>query len=43
MLARHHPSDYVVHRLKRWDYWLHIIKFFKVTKGFKPSTLYFID
>lgn len=29
-----------VHRVKRWDQWLHVLNFFNVTKKIKPSKLY---
>ncbi|XP_077246167.1 beta-1,3-galactosyltransferase pvg3-like [Tasmannia lanceolata] len=37
------PETVAVHRLKRWDRWLHVLRFFNVTKGLKPSKLYHID
>ncbi|KAG9442467.1 hypothetical protein H6P81_018321 [Aristolochia fimbriata] len=37
------PETVAVHRLKRWDRWLHVLRFFNVTAGLKPSKLYHID
>ncbi|XP_073002284.1 beta-1,3-galactosyltransferase pvg3-like [Typha latifolia] len=37
------PETVAVHRLKRWDMWLHVLRFFNVTKKLKPSKLYFIE
>ncbi|RWR90515.1 hydroxyproline O-galactosyltransferase GALT3-like protein [Cinnamomum micranthum f. kanehirae] len=37
------PDTVAVHRLKRWERWAHVIRFFNVTKGLKPSKLYHID
>ncbi|XP_058076359.1 uncharacterized protein LOC131224935 [Magnolia sinica] len=37
------PETVVVHRLKRWDRWLHVLRFFNVTKELKPSKLYHFD
>lgn len=36
------PETVAVHRLKRWDQWLNVIKFFNVTNGLKSSGLYHI-
>ncbi|KAK1326916.1 putative beta-1,3-galactosyltransferase 16 [Acorus calamus] len=36
------PGTVAVHRLKRWDMWLHVLRFFNVTDGLKPSKLYHI-
>ncbi|KAK4409493.1 hypothetical protein Sango_0022300 [Sesamum angolense] len=34
------PNTVAVHRVKRWDQWLHVLSFFNVTKDIKPSKLY---
>ncbi|KAK6921343.1 Glycosyl transferase, family 31 [Dillenia turbinata] len=34
------PETVAVHRLKRWDQWLHVLNFFNVTKELKQSSLY---
>ncbi|XAR73614.1 Galactosylxylosylprotein 3-beta-galactosyltransferase [Bertholletia excelsa] len=36
------PGTVAVHRLKRWDQWLHVLNFFNVTNELKNSTLYTI-
>ncbi|KAH7848846.1 hypothetical protein Vadar_009042 [Vaccinium darrowii] len=37
------PDTVAVHRLKRWDQWVHVLKFFNVTKELKPSKLYSVE
>lgn len=37
------PETVVVHRLKRRDRWLDVIKFFNLTRGLKPSKLFYVD
>ncbi|XP_068645373.1 beta-1,3-galactosyltransferase pvg3-like [Aristolochia californica] len=37
------PETIAVHRLKSWDRWLHVLRFFNVTNGLKPSKLYHIE
>ncbi|KAK6127491.1 hypothetical protein DH2020_038766 [Rehmannia glutinosa] len=34
------PDTIAVHRVKKWDQWLHVLSFFNVTKDIKPSKLY---
>ncbi|KAI3462230.1 hypothetical protein Pfo_018893 [Paulownia fortunei] len=34
------PETVAIHRVKRWDQWLHVLSFFNVTKEIKPSKLY---
>ncbi|XP_050221225.1 hydroxyproline O-galactosyltransferase GALT3-like [Mercurialis annua] len=34
------PETVVVHRLKRWDQWYHVLQFFNVTQQLKQSNLY---
>ncbi|XP_030527410.2 beta-1,3-galactosyltransferase pvg3-like [Rhodamnia argentea] len=34
------PYTVAVHRLKRWDQWLHVLEFFNVTKDLNQSKLY---
>ncbi|KAL6959694.1 galactosylxylosylprotein 3-beta-galactosyltransferase [Sarracenia purpurea var. burkii] len=34
------PETVAVHRLKRWDQWLHVLNFFNVTKQLRHSKLY---
>ncbi|KAB1225159.1 hypothetical protein CJ030_MR1G006438 [Morella rubra] len=34
------PETVAVHRLKRWDQWLHVLEFFNVTEELKHSNLY---
>ncbi|KAL3728737.1 hypothetical protein ACJRO7_033339 [Eucalyptus globulus] len=34
------PDTVAVHRLKRWDQWLHVLEFFNVTKELNHSKLY---
>ncbi|XP_059670763.1 uncharacterized protein LOC132316272 [Cornus florida] len=37
------PETVAVHRLKRWDQWLHVLNFFNVTRELKLTNLYSID
>lgn len=34
------PETVAVHKLKRWDQWLHVLTFFNVTKELLKSNLY---
>ncbi|GFS35291.1 galactosyltransferase family protein [Actinidia rufa] len=37
------PDTVAVHRIKRWDQWLHVLNFFNVTKELVHSNLYSIS
>ncbi|KAG5529826.1 hypothetical protein RHGRI_030266 [Rhododendron griersonianum] len=37
------PDTVAVHRLKRWDQWVHVLNFFNVTKELKHSKLYSVE
>lgn len=36
------PETVAVHRLKKWDQWLHVLEFFNVTKELKQSSMYYL-
>ncbi|KAK4342442.1 hypothetical protein RND71_038258 [Anisodus tanguticus] len=37
------PDTIAVHRLKKWEQWIDVLRFFNVTKHLQPSTLYSIS
>ncbi|KAK9118002.1 hypothetical protein Scep_016095 [Stephania cephalantha] len=36
------PETVAIHRIKRWDQWLTVLKFFNMTEALQPSNLYHI-